>query len=165
MLHMNEKIELDNIDCRIIRNLQHDSSLAIQEIADKVGLTSNPCWRRIKRLEELGVIKRRVALVDNAKLGLRTTAFVMLKTDDHSSQWMKIFKECIKEIPEIIECHRMTGSVDYLLKVVLRDLAHYDLVYQRLIKSIPSLKDVSSSFSMESLKHDSIIEPTTAQVR
>lgn len=162
---MSDKSEFDHIDYRILRYLQIDASQAIQEIADKVGLTTNPCWRRIKRLEELGVINKRVVLVNNVKLGLKTTAFVMLKTDDHSAQWMLKFKDCIEDIPEIVECHRMTGSVDYLLKVILRDLPHYDQVYQRLIKSIPNLKDVSSSFSMESLKQDSIIEPTTAQAR
>ena len=160
---MKEKIELDNIDCRIIRQLQNDASLAIQEIADKVGLTTNPCWRRIKRLESIGVLTKRVALINPSILGLTTTTFVMIKTDNHSAEWMEQFNLCINEIPEIIECHRMTGSVDYLLKVILRDLPHYDQVYQRLIKSVPNLKDVSSSFSMESLKHSSMIEPKTAE--
>jgi len=162
---MRDFIELDNIDCRIIRQLQSDASLAIQDIADKVGLTTNPCWRRIKRLETLGVLTKRVALINPSTLGLTTTAFVMIKTDDHSAEWMELFNLCVKEIPEIIECHRMTGSVDYLLKMVLRDLPHYDHVYQRLIKSVPNLKDVSSSFSMESLKDCSIIEPKTANAK
>lgn len=160
---MNDKLELDNIDCRIVRYLQLDASTPIQGIADKVGLTVNPCWRRIKRLEESGVINKRVVQINNHALGLNTIAYVMIKTDDHSAQWMTLFKQCIEDIAEIVECHRMTGSVDYLLKVVLRDLLHYDQVYRRLIKTLPNLKDVSSSFSMESLAQNRIIEPSTAK--
>mgnify|MGYP000586729775 CR=1 FL=1 len=161
---MSKIVELDNIDRNILRCLQRDASLSIQDIADKVALTTNPCWRRIKRLEESGVIRKRIALIKPEAIGLKTTVFVMIKTDDHSSEWMDVFKACILTIPEIIECHRMTGSVDYLLKMILRDLPHYDQVYQRLIKAVPNLKDVSSSFSMESLKHNSIIDPKTAQL-
>lgn len=162
---MKNSIELDDIDCQIIRYLQVDASIPIQQIADKVNLTVNPCWRRIKRLEDLGVISKRVVLINAPSLGLKTTTFVMIKIDGHSSQWMETFKSCVQEIPEIVECHRMTGSVDYLLKIILRDLPHYDQVYQRLIKTIPNLKDVSSSFSMDSLKLNGIIEPKTAQHR
>lgn len=162
---MKNLIELDDIDCRIVRYLQEDASTPIQQIADKVSLTMNPCWRRIKRLEDVGVISKRIALINAPSLGLKTIAFVMIKTDDHSSEWMEIFKNSVRDISEIVECHRMTGSVDYLLKIILRDLPHYDQVYQRLIKTIPNLKDVSSSFSMESLKQNSIIEPRTAQQR
>lgn len=145
-------MELDDIDRRILGILQVDATRSIQEIADEVGLTTNPCWRRIKRLEETGVITGRVATINWARLGLAMTAFVRIHTTQHSKDWLSTFKSSVNKIPEIVECHRMTGEVDYLLKIVVRDLEHYDLVYQRLIKLVPNLSDVSSSFSMEKLK-------------
>jgi Lrp/AsnC family transcriptional regulator len=147
-------VELDGIDKRILGILQVDATQSIQEIADEVGLTTNPCWRRIKRLEDSGVITGRIATINWAKLGLSMTAFARIHTTQHSKDWLSTFKKSVNQIPEIVECHRMTGEVDYLLKIVVRDLAHYDLVYQRLIKLVPSLSDVSSAFSMELLKSE-----------
>lgn len=147
-------MELDDIDKRILGILQVDATQSIQEIADEVGLTTNPCWRRIKRLEDSGVITGRIATINWAKLGLSMTAFARIHTTQHSKDWLSTFKKSVNQIPEIVECHRMTGEVDYLLKIVVRDLAHYDLVYQRLIKLVPSLSDVSSAFSMELLKSE-----------
>lgn len=147
-------MELDGIDKRILGILQVDATQSIQEIADEVGLTTNPCWRRIKRLEDSGVITGRIATINWAKLGLSMTAFARIHTTQHSKDWLSTFKKSVNQIPEIVECHRMTGEVDYLLKIVVRDLAHYDLVYQRLIKLVPSLSDVSSAFSMELLKSE-----------
>ena len=145
-------VEIDSKDKDIISILQEDAGCPIQDIADRVGLTNNPCWRRIKRLEELGVIHSRIALVDAKILGVGTTAFVTIRIDSHNREWLGQFKKAVQEIPEILECHRMTGDVDYLLKVSIRDLEHYDAVYQRLISSVPGLTDVSSAFSMETLK-------------
>ncbi len=149
---MNDLVEIDAIDRQIISLLQEDGALPIQDIAHQVGLTNNPCWRRIKRLEETGVIERRVALVDGKKLGLGSTAFVTIRINSHNKDWLATFNKCVQAIPEIIECHRMTGDVDYLLKISIRDLEHYDQVYQRLIGAVPGLTDVSSTFSMETLK-------------
>jgi Lrp/AsnC family transcriptional regulator len=159
---MRDLIEIDSIDRQILRLLQTDVTQSVQQIAEKVGLTNNPCWRRIRRLEESGVIKKRVAVVDPAKVGLGTTAFVMIKTDRHTADWLSNFKQRIQEIPEIVECHRMTGAVDYLLKVLVKDLTHYDYVYQKLISAIPDLSDVSSTFSMENLKQHTIVDTSTA---
>ncbi len=155
-------MELDDIDKRILGILQVDATQSIQEIADEVGLTTNPCWRRIKRLEDSGVITGRIATINWAKLGLSMTAFARIHTTQHSKDWLSTFKKSVNQIPEIVECHRMTGEVDYLLKIVVRDLAHYDLVYQRLIKLVPSLSDVSSAFSMELLKSEHRMDLTAS---
>jgi Lrp/AsnC family transcriptional regulator len=155
-------MEIDNIDRKILSILQRDSTVSVQDIAGEVGLTNNPCWRRIKRLEERGVIERRVAVVNSAALGLGITAFVTLKIESHNGEWLNTFATCIDMIPEIVECHRMTGDVDYLLKVLVRDLEHYDAVYRDLIARVPKLKDVSSTFSMEQLKRGAVIDAATA---
>lgn len=154
-------IDLDDIDKRILGQIQEDATRSIQEIADAVGLSSNPCWRRIRRMEEDGVIKRRVAIVDAAKVGLGATVFVTIRTKQHDSAWLEAFAKGVRKLPEIIECHRMSGDVDYLLKVVVRDIPHYDAVYQRLIGLVPGLGDVSSAFSMESLKEGTAVDPRT----
>ena len=144
--------QLDSIDWAILAVLQADASLAVHEVGERVGLSSNACWRRIKRLEESGVIARRVALVDPAKLGLNTTVFVAIKTGRHDPAWLEAFSRGVASIDEITECHRMAGEVDYLLKLTVRDIAHYDRIYRKLIATVPDLNDVSSSFSMEKLK-------------
>jgi len=151
-------MKLDNIDQKILRLLQNDATISVQDIAAEVGLTNNPCWRRIKRLEEQGVIEKRVAVVNPKAIGLAITAFVTIRIDHHSGEWLASFANCIDAIPEIVECHRMTGDVDYLLKVLIRDLEHYDKVYQSLIASVPGLKDVSSTFSMEQLKQCTVVD-------
>lgn len=150
-------IELDSIDKNIIELLQRDATLSVTAVAEQVGLSNNPCWRRIKRLEAEGVIVGRVAVIDPRVLGLHTTVFVSIRIDSHSEDWLREFSRSLRTIPEIIECHRMTGDVDYLLKVLVKDLPHYDAVYQRLIKSVPGLVDVSSNFSMEQLKKNAPI--------
>ncbi len=156
---MKEMAEIDAIDKQIIELLQLDATLSVQSIGEQVGLSNNPCWRRIKRLEESGVIQGRVAVVNPGAFGLQTTVFVSIRIDAHSHDWLDLFANSIESINEIIECHRMTGETDYLLKVLVRDLPHYDEVYQRLIKSVPGLVDVSSHFSMEQLKKVAVISP------
>lgn len=155
-------MELDDIDQKILRLLQTDVTRSVASIAEQVGLTSNPCWRRIKRLEDAGIISRRVAVLDPRALGLNLTAFVTIKTDNHSLDWLTGFARAVKLIPEIVECHRMTGDVDYLVRVVVRDLAHYDEVYRRFIDAVPDLADVAATFSMECLKDGAAIDPATA---
>lgn len=151
--------QLDSIDWAILGVLQADASLPVHEVGERVGLSSNACWRRIKRLEDSGVIARRVALLDPAKLGLATTVFVAIRTSRHDPEWLDAFSRGIARIDEITECHRMAGDVDYLLKLVVRDIAHYDRIYRKLIAAVPGLTDVSSTFSMERIK------ATTALVR
>lgn len=158
---MTKNVTLDDIDKKILGILQEDATCPIQEIADAVGLSSNPCWRRIRRLETDGIIARRVAIIAPITIGLGATAFVTIKTNRHDSEWLACFAKGVREIPEIVECHRMSGDVDYFLKVIVRDIEHYDEVYQRLIDAVPGLGDVSSSFSMESLKHQTAIDLTT----
>jgi len=150
---MNGQIaQLDLIDWAILRELQADAGLAVHEVGERVGLSHNACWRRIRRLEESGVIARRVALLDPEKLGLATTVFVAIRTNRHDPEWLEAFSRGVAGIDEVIECHRMAGDVDYLLKLVVRDIAHYDRIYRKLIAAVPDLADVSSSFSMERLK-------------
>ena len=143
---------LDRIDREILSLLQSDASLPIQQIADRVGLSVNPCWRRIRRLEADGIIQRRVAIVDPAKVGLGLTIFVRVKTREHSAAWAEKLAEVIASMDEISECHRIGGDVDYLLKVTVPDIAGYDRVYKELIARVPNLTDVSALFSMERLK-------------
>ena len=149
---MAENPQLDAIDWAILGVLQADASLAVHEVGDRVGLSSNACWRRIKRLEDSGIIARRVALLDAEKLGLATTVFVAIRTQRHDPAWLDLFSAGIAGIAEISECHRMAGDVDYLLKIVVRDIAHYDRIYRKLIAAVPDIADVSSSFSMEKMK-------------
>ena len=149
---MNDIPQLDSIDWAILQVLQRDASLPVHEVGDRVGLSSNACWRRIKRLEESGVIAARVALLDAEKLGLGTTVFVAIRTQRHDPAWLEAFSKGVAGIDEISECHRMAGDVDYLLKLVVRDIAHYDRIYRKLIAAVPDLADVSSSFSMEKMK-------------
>ena len=144
--------QLDSIDWAILQVLQRDASLPVHEVGDRVGLSSNACWRRIKRLEESGVIAARVALLDAEKLGLGTTVFVAIRTQRHDPAWLEAFSKGVAGIDEISECHRMAGDVDYLLKLVVRDIGHYDRIYRKLIAAVPDLADVSSSFSMEKMK-------------
>jgi Lrp/AsnC family transcriptional regulator len=146
------ELQLDSIDWAILGVLQTDASLPVHEVGDRVGLSSNACWRRIKRLEDSGIIARRVALLDAEKLGLATTVFVAIRTQRHDPAWLDLFSAGIAGIAEISECHRMAGDVDYLLKLVVRDIAHYDRIYRKLITAVPDIADVSSSFSMEKMK-------------
>jgi Lrp/AsnC family transcriptional regulator len=146
------EIELDRQDSRILAALQTDSSQAIAELAETVGLSTNACWRRIKRLEELGVIRGRVALLDPEKLGLGVTVFVSVRTNEHNDAWLQQFDAAVAQIPEVVELYRMSGDIDYLMKIVVADIAHYDRVYKRLIKAV-RLTDVSSGFAMEQMKY------------
>lgn len=142
---------LDRIDARILRRLQEDAADTIAELADRVGLSANACWRRVRALEENGTIRRRVAVLEPRALGLGATVFVQVRTGQHDADWLDRFARGVREIPEVVEAYRMSGQVDYLLKVVVRDIADYDRVYRTLIRVAPML-DVSSSFAMEELK-------------
>lgn len=154
-------IELDAKDIKILNILQEDSTLSVQAISNEIGLTNNPCWRRIKRLQESGVIERNTIAINRKLIGLGTTAFVTLRIDNHNVEWLDRFAKCINEMSEVIECHRMTGDVDYLLKIAVKDLNHYDAVYQKLVAKVPGLNDVSSTFSMEEIKSGAIIDTGT----
>jgi len=143
---------MNRIDRKILSCLQDDASLAVSEIAERVGLSTTPCWRRIQNLEKAGVIRRRVALLDPARLNVGVTVFVRVKTSQHSYDWLEAFAKGIAEIDEVVEFYRMSGDIDYLLRIVVPDIAAYDAVYKRLI-SLADLADVSSSFAMEQIKY------------
>lgn len=143
--------ELDKTDRDILRLLAMDASLSLADIAVKVGLTPTPCWKRIRRMEQDGIIQRRVAVIDPDKVGLPVSVFVEVETADHSSDWLHRFAEVIEQTPEIVDAWRMSGDVDYLLHVVVADIAAYDGFYRKLIAAVP-LRNVSSRFSMERLK-------------
>ena len=148
--------DLDRIDLRILNELQTDASRPVGDIAGAVGLSLNPCWRRIKRLQEAGVIRQRVALLDPAKLGLGITVFVSIRTNQHNKEWFDRFAAGVRAMPEIVEFHRMSGEIDYLLKILVPDIAEFDAVYKRLIEVVP-LFDVSSSFSLEQIKYTTAV--------
>ena len=143
--------QLDAIDRKILLTLQEDASLSVAEIGQRVGLSSTPCWKRIQRLEAEGVIQKRVAIVDQAKVGLGITVFVSVETDDHSEGWLSNFASTVSAMPEVMEFYRMAGDVDYMLRVVVADMHAYDLFYKKLIASSP-LKNVTSRFAMENIK-------------
>lgn len=143
---------MDRLDRKILRLLQEDATLAVADIAKKVGLSTTPCWRRIQKLEEDGIIKRRVAVLDPVKINARVTVFVAVRTSSHSHEWLKRFAEVVQEFPEVVEFYRMSGDVDYLLRVVVPDIAAYDAFYKRLISKI-EIRNVSSSFAMEQIKY------------
>ena len=142
---------LDAIDRKILTVLQQDASLSVAEIGDRVGLSSTPCWKRIQRLEADGVILRRVALVDQNKIGLGITVFVSVESADHSETWLQRFADAVSAMPEVMEFYRMAGDVDYMLRVVVTDIAGYDTFYKKLIAAVP-LKNVTSRFAMEKIK-------------
>jgi Lrp/AsnC family transcriptional regulator len=142
---------MDKKDREILSILQKNAATPLAELARAVHLSPTPCWRRVQKLHESGVIRGQVVLCDAAKLNLPVTVFVAIRTSQHSDAWMKRFVQATRDIPEIVEIYRMSGDVDYLLKVIVPDIAGYDAVYKRLIRAV-DLQDVSSSFAMEVLK-------------
>jgi len=154
---------MDAIDRKILAVVQDDASLSVAEIGQRVGLSSTPCWKRLQRLEADGVILRRVALVAPEKIGLGITVFVSVETGDHSNDWLKKFADVVSAMPEVMEFYRMAGDVDYMLRVVVADIAGYDTFYKKLIASVP-LKNVTSRFAMERIKSTTSLPiPATAE--
>lgn len=147
---------MDAIDRKILLTLQEDASLSVAEIGQRVGLSSTPCWKRIQRLEAEGVIQRRVAIVDQDKVGLGITVFVSVETGDHSQDWLARFAKLVSDMPEVMEFYRMAGDVDYMLRVVTADMQSYDAFYKKLIAAIP-LKNVTSRFAMEKIKSTTML--------
>jgi Lrp/AsnC family transcriptional regulator len=143
---------LDEMDVKILKILQEDCTRPVAEVGKEVGLSTTPCWRRIQKLEEVGVIRRRVALLDADKVNAGVTVFVSIKTDKHSNAWLEKFHGAVADFPEVIEFYRMSGEVDYLLRVAVPDIAAYDVFYKKLIGRIEIAK-VSSAFAMEQIKY------------
>lgn len=143
--------KFDTADQKILRHLQENADQPLEVLADKVGLSRNAVWRRIKTLEDRGVIARRVALLDPVKLGLALTVFILIRTSSHSPNWLEQFAKATSDFPEILGAYRMSGDLDYLIRARVSDMAAYDALYQRLIRRI-EMSDVSASFVMEELK-------------
>ena len=143
---------MDRIDKAILSLLQRDTTMPVAELGRRVGLSTTPCWRRIQKMEEDGVIRGRVAVLDPAKVNANVTVFVSVRTASHEGEWLRRFSEVVAEFPEVVEFYRMSGEVDYLLRVVVPDIAAYDAFYKRLIARI-EIADVSSSFAMEQIKY------------
>ncbi len=145
------QVTIDDADLLILGIMQEDATLSIANSAAKANMSNNTCWRRIKRMEEAGVISRRVTLLDASKLGLDMTVFVSVRASEHSEEWLQKLTDVVRDIPEVVEFYRMSGDVDYLLKLRVESIGAYDAVYRRLIRSV-RLTDVSSAFSMEEIK-------------
>ncbi len=143
---------LDDMDVKILRILQEDSTRPVADIGKEVGLSTTPCWRRVQKLEEAGVIKKRVAVLDASKINAGVTVFVSIKTDQHSLSWLEKFRGAVADFPEVVEFYRMSGEVDYLLRVAVPDIAAFDIFYKKLIARIEIAK-VSSAFAMEQMKY------------
>ena len=152
----------DRADRLTLETLQNDASLSNTELAERVGLSANACWRRTRRLEKQGVIRKQVALLSQEKLNLKVTVFVGVRTNEHNESWLEAFAQGVKAMPEVVEFYRMSGDTDYLLKIVAEDIADYDRVYKRLI-SVANLHDVSSSFAMERIKSSTALPLTHLQ--
>lgn len=147
---------MDEIDRKLLGLLQQDCTLSIAEMAERVGLSPTPCWKRIQKLEASGVVLRRVALVDPARVGMGLTVFVAIEAGSHSPEWLDRFAAAVEAMPEVMEFHRMAGDVDYMLRVVTADMAEYDAFYKRLIAVVP-LKNVTSRFAMERIKSSTAV--------
>ena len=144
-------MHLDDIDLQLLALIQSDDSISTESMAQQVGLSKTPCWRRVQKLENAGFIKRRVALLDADKLGLGVSVFVQVKTNQHDANWAEEFAHVVAQFPEVVEFYRMAGEYDYLLRVLVKDIPAYDKFYKRLI-SATALTDVTSNFAMEQIK-------------
>jgi Lrp/AsnC family transcriptional regulator len=142
---------MDLLDIKLLKILQEDCTLPLAELARRVNLSSTPCWRRVQNLKEDGVIRKQVALLDAAKLNAGVTVFVSVRTNQHNASWLDKFAKVVRDIPEVVEFYRMSGEMDYLLRVVVPGIAGYDAVYQKLIRAV-EIYDVTSSFAMEKIK-------------
>ena len=155
---------MDTTDRKLLDLLQRDAGLSLDELSERAALSRNACWRRIRRLEDEGVIRARVTLLDARRINVGLTAFIALRTTEHSAEWLDRFSRAVRDIPEIVGVYRMTGDVDYLLQAVIPDVAAYDQLYKRLISRI-TLADVSSSFVMEEIKATTVLPLDYAPTR
>ena len=142
--------DFDHIDRQILAAVQCNAAQSLEAMAEDLSISTNTVWRRMKRLEDEGVIARRVSIIDPLAIGLKQTVFVAIRTGNHSEEWLARLAEAIADIPEIVEFYRMAGDVDYLAKIQCQDVAHYDRIYKRLIGKV-ELSDISATFAMECL--------------
>jgi Lrp/AsnC family transcriptional regulator len=158
-----KKPKFDIFDLKLLRELQRDAAQPLAEVAAKVGLSPTPCWRRIQKLEEAGVIRKRVAILDRERLNLGVTVFIAVRTNQHNVEWLERFARAVEDIPEIVDFYRMSGEIDYLLKAHVPDLQSYDVLYKKLISTV-DLSDVTSMFAIEELKSTTEIPLGFAEV-
>ena len=147
---------MDKVDRKLLSLLQDNADRPLNELAEAVNLTATPCWKRIQRMQNEGVIRKKVVLCDPSKLNLGLTAFVAVRTTQHNEQWLRKFAAAVQSIPEIVEAYRMSGEIDYMLRIVVSDIHGYDTVYKKLIRAV-ELADVSSSFAMERIKYSTAL--------
>ncbi|QSX34425.1 Lrp/AsnC family transcriptional regulator [Shewanella avicenniae] len=150
-------MKLDNTDKTLLRLLQQDATISLNELAERVNLTTTPCWKRLKRLEDEGIISRRVALLNPEKLGLVLTAFVQIVTNNHSNDWYQGFVSRVSEFAEVMEFYRMAGEYDYMMKVQVADMKRFDDFYKKLVNNVEGISKVTSTFAMESLKYSTAL--------
>lgn len=148
--------KIDDADRRLLARLQEDCSVSMEALAEAAGMSANTAWRRVRRMEEAGIIARRVAILDPDKIGAGVTVFVTVRTSDHSDAWLDAFARTVRAIPEVVEFYRMSGETDYLMKLQVASIADYDRVYKTMIRSA-RLQDVSSSFAMETIKYSTAL--------
>jgi Lrp/AsnC family transcriptional regulator len=147
---------MDRTDKKILELIQQDATLSTAQIAESVGLSTTPCWRRIQNLEKRGIIRARVALLDRNQLNLGVDVFVAIRTNQHNIEWLESFAKVVTALPEVMEFYRMSGEIDYLMRVVVKDIAAFDAFYKKLIQQA-NISDVSSSFAMEQLKYTTAV--------
>ncbi|MGK9168846.1 Lrp/AsnC family transcriptional regulator [Inquilinus limosus] len=145
------RLKLDEIDLRILKALQADATIALADLAAKAGISATPCWRRVQKLEQAGIVRRRVALLDKAALNVGVTVFIAVRTNQHTVEWLERFSRAVRDLPEIVDVYRMSGEIDYLLKAYVADIGSYDALYKKIIARI-ELADVTSMFAMEEIK-------------
>lgn len=150
------KAKLDSIDRKILNILQIDDTLSVDGLSERVNLSRNACWRRVRAMEDASIITGRVALIDAEKVGLPLLVYVFVRTNDHTQVWIEKFRNAVSQMPEITSAHRMTGDLDYVLRVRVADVKTYDAFYQRLIAKVP-IADVSASFVMEDIKDTTVL--------
>jgi Lrp/AsnC family transcriptional regulator len=143
---------MDEIDRKLLEALQEDATLSVVQLADRVGLSPTPCWKRVQKLEAQGVVLRRVAIVDPARVGVAFSVFVGIEAGAHTPKWLETFTAGVTDMPEVMAVYRMAGDIDYLLHVAVADMTEYDAFYKRLIAVAP-MKNVTSRVAMERMKH------------
>ncbi|KFZ39193.1 transcriptional regulator [Shewanella mangrovi] len=150
-------MKLDKIDKTLLRLLQQDATISLNELAEQVNLTTTPCWKRLKRMEDEGIISKRVALLDPEKLGLELTAFVLVVTNNHSHEWYQRFVTKVSDFAEVMEFYRMAGEYDYMMKVQVADMKSFDDFYKKLVNNVDGISKVTSTFAMEPLKYSTAL--------
>lgn len=145
--------EFDSIDVNILKQLQKDASLTAQEIAAKVNLSTSPCWRRINRLEQAGIIQKKVALLDSKKLGMQMVTFVSISLSRNDEDSLETFEEQVQQFPEIVECYTVTGTMDYFLKIITRDIQHFESFLRRHLAQLPLIREIHSNVAVTQIKY------------